>query len=114
MKESPEKKAPPSRVVTFRVPPHVHERLVAAAGGVPLSEWVRTRVELALVRAEQPDEPPPRQPDYEKASTPPAKRKVKRIVGRRVESVAVCAHPVGRRIGDQCAECGATVKGGRR
>ena len=43
-----------SKTISVRVPEHVHERMKNAAGElVPLAEWARVQLELAVIRTEQ-------------------------------------------------------------
>lgn len=78
------------------------------------SEWIRR-----LIAAY--GQPIP--PDMVPAEPATEARPVNRATGKRARMNTVseptnlrvaCMHPVNRRIGDQCGECGATVKGPKR
>lgn len=82
-------------------------RAGADAAGVTVQEWARRRIFGGEVS----------RGGYTpgsleaKPTAPPALRTARQRTPRAPDSPAPgkCAHPIGRRIGDGCAQCGATV-----
>ena len=108
---------------TVRVADDVNDRLKALASAPGETRSVTQIVDAVLRRhVGLVAEPPPDRTPVDSADLAPSLPRARASVGRPrargararpdSQAEAKCTHPVGRRIGNQCAACGATVGSG--